>query len=183
MPLVLVNEPLSSTCNTYVSAAEMSAYVEDRVPDSAVGAAWRQLSAELKATYLVNATRLIDSIMDWSIGSKYSRDQRLDWPRYDAWVEGWLLESTTFPTPVKEATCEMAVWSMQNNGLVAVSQDAAYDSIKVGTLTIDFNQDVQGPLNKYYPDIIAYLLKDYGSVSNPQIPGANMAKNVTLRRA
>lgn len=183
MPLVLNNDPLAAGCNTYVSASEMATYVEDRCPDPEVGAAWRLLSNELKATYLVNATRSIDMIMDWSIGTKYSRDQNLDWPRYNAWVEGYLLDSTTFPEPVKDATCEMAIWAMQNNGLVAVSQDAAYDSIKVGPLTIDFNQDVQGPLNKYYPDIIAYLLKDYGSVGNPMIPGANMAKNVTLRRA
>jgi len=182
MPLVLDNEPLSPTCNTYVSAAEMAAYVQDRCPDSAVGVAWRALSNELKATYLVNATRSIDMIGDW-IGSKYSRDQNLDWPRYNAWVDQWLLDSTLFPERLKEATCEMAIWSMQNAGLVAVAQDAAYDAIKVGPITIDFNQQVQGPLNKYFPDIVAYLLKDLGSVNNPEIPGANMVRQVKLVRA
>jgi hypothetical protein len=182
MALVVDNEPLSVTCNSYVSLADMLSYVTQRCSDASIAPAWRQLSEEQKTTYLVNATRSLDMICDW-IGNKYSREQQLDWPRYDAWIDGYLQDADRFPKQLLPATCEMAIWAMQNNGAVSVQQDAAYDLIKVGPLTIDYNQDVQGPLNKYFPDILAYLIRDIGSVNNPEIPGANMAKNVRLVRA
>lgn len=182
MSLTVVTTPLDPLCNSYVSLAEMLAYVTDRVSDSAVLTAWTALTTDQKSTYVVNASRSIDTFTIW-IGDKYSRDQRLDWPRVNAYIDGFILDQITFPDRVKEATCEMAIFSMQNNGLISVAQNAALDSVKVGPITVDFNEDVGGSAEKYFPDIVAYLLSDYGTVNNPDLPNSRSIRVARLLRA
>lgn len=181
MALVVDNSPLSPTCNSYASLAEMSTYVTDRASE-AVAEAWLDLDPAEKARLLVNATRTIDSSAEW-IGRKYFREQKLDWPRYDAYVDGYLLDVDVFPTAVVEATCEMAIWAMQNAGLVAVQQNAAFDSVKVGPITIDFNEKVGGSMDKYYPDIVPMILADLATFKNPPLPSANQLRVARLTRA
>lgn len=182
MALVVDNTPLSVTCNSYASVQEMDDYVTDRVPDPAVKTAWDALTDPQQAMYLVNATRSLDSYAEW-IGRKYSREQKLDWPRYDAWVDGYLLEVTTFPSSVVEATCEMAIWAMQNAGVVAVQQNAAFNSIRVGPIAIDFNEGVGGSKDKYFPDIVAAILEDYATLANPALPSSTSVRVVRISRA
>ena len=182
MALVVVSDPLNPSANSYVSLAEMLDYVTTRVPDSSVLTAWTALTADQKAMYVVNATRSIDSSCEW-FGLKYSRDQRMDWPRYDVWVDSFMLDVTIVPQAVKEATCEMAIWTMSNNGLVAVGQNAAFNSIKVGPINIDFNESVGGSADKYFPDIVAMLLRDLGVMSNPSLPGSRQMKVARTYRA
>jgi hypothetical protein len=183
MALVVDNVPMSPTCNSYASLAEMLAYVTERVPDPAVLAAWTSLTEAQKSMYLVNATRSIDSFADW-VGDRYYSQQRLDWPRYNTWIDGrYWLETAIFPSQVIEATCEMAIWMMQQNGVVAQAQNLAYDSIKLGPITIDFNETAGGTLNKYFPDVIAIILKDLAVLNNPDLPSANRLKVATLHRA
>lgn len=160
----------------------MLTYVTDRVPNPAVLTAWEALSDELQATYLVNATRSLDMMVEW-IGDRYSRDQKLDWPRVNAFVDGFLLDQISFPQRIIEATCEMAIWAMDNSGIIAVAQTATYDSIKVGPIAIDFNESVALPSEKYFPDILAYLLSEFGELSNPNLPNANRMRVARLQRA
>src|SRR5574337_1958975 len=153
MALVIDTTPLSPTCNSYASLEFMATYVAERVPDTSVQDAWDDLDVEVKSAHLVNASRTLDSLASW-IGDQYSRDQKLRWPRFNAWVEGYLLDVTTFPQPVVEATCEMALWLMGSGGTVSEKQDAAYDSLKVGPITVNYNgrseehtSELQSPLN------------------------------------
>ncbi len=182
MAITIVTDPFDPLCNSYVSLAEMVTYLTDRVPDETVLTAWTALADALKATYLVNATRSLDMMVEW-IGDRYSRDQKLDWPRVNAYVDGFLLDQITFPDRVKEGAMEMAIWSMQNDGVVSVQQNAAFDSIKVGPINIDFNENVGGARNQYFPDVLAYLLSEYGQLFNPNLPGANTMKVAKLQRA
>lgn len=132
--------------------------------------------------HLVNATRCIDSYAEW-IGDRYSRDQRLDWPRVNAYVDSFIIDQISFPIEVVEATYEMALWLMTNSGATYVDQSSSYDSIKVGPITIDFNQQALGAARQYFPDIVASLLKDLGTVQNPDLPGQTKLKMVRLQRA
>lgn len=157
-------------------------YVATRVPSSTTVTAWEDLDTEVQSLYLVNATRAIDMYVEW-IGDKYSRDQRLDWPRVNAYVDSYLVDQITFPLPVVEATYEMALWMMANSGEVYVDQTSSYDAIKVGPITIDFNQQALGSARQYFPDIVAALLKDYGSIQNPDLPGQMKLKLAKLQRA
>lgn len=182
MALVVDNTPLSATCNSYVGLAEMLSYVSDRVTDPTILVAWNNLPPSSKVAYLVNATRTIDSICEW-IGQKYSSAQRLAWPRFNAIVDGYDIPNTLFPESVVEATCEMAIWSMQNNSLISVQQNSAFDSVKVGPIVIDFNENVGGSSEKYSPDIVAMILKDYATINNPHLPGQKTMRVARLHRA
>ena len=186
MALVIDNEPLSPTCNSYASAAEMGAYIAERVPDPAVAVAWGALTPEQQAMYLVNATRTLNSLAEW-YGDRYYNYpyQQLDHPRYNLYVGGQSVNTNTteFLQPLIEATCEMAIWAMQQAGVVAQAQNLAFDSIKLGPITIDFNESAGGTLNKYFPDIVAIILKDLATMNNPDLPGANRLKVAKVHRA
>lgn len=182
MALVINTEPFSPDCNSYAGLAGMADYVATRVPNEATATAWDDLDDVKKSMYLVNATRSIDSYVEW-IGDKYSRDQRLAWPRVNAYDDGFILDQITFPDEVVEATYEMALWMMINSGEVYIDQSSSYDAIKVGPITIDFNQQALGAARQYFPDIVSALLKDLGSVQNPDLPGQTKLKIGKLQRA
>lgn len=182
MALTVDNSPFSATCNSYVSIAEADTYVVDRVHDSALAASWAALNTAAKSKYLVNATRSIEMISEW-IGDRYSRDQKLGWPRVNAFVDNYLVDQVTFPEPVKEATIEMAMWSLANSGAVAVSQNSSFDSVRVGPIEIDFNESSGLPAEKYFPEIVAYLLREYGTLTDPQMPGSKSVRVSRLIRS
>lgn len=182
MALVVNSTPLASANNSYASLAEASEYVTTRIVDTVVQTAWEELDDEMKGTYLVNASRTLDNLCEW-IGDKYSRDQGLDWPRVNAYVDGYVVDQITFPRPVVEAAIEMAVWSMTNSGSISVGSNSQFDSIKVGPIAIDFNESAGIASSKYFPDIVSMLLKDYGGIAQPELPSNTMMKQVTLVRA
>lgn len=181
MTLVVDSTPLSPTNNSYASVEEATEYVSTRVSLD-MFSSWDSLDDEDKKKYLVNASRALDSMCEW-IGDRYSRDQGLKWPRMNAWVDGWLLDQTTFPKAVVEATIEQALWSMDNSGAVSVTGNSQFDSIKVGPIAIDFNESAGLATQEFFPDIVAALLKDYGGINQPDLPANNMLKQVRLVRA
>jgi hypothetical protein len=181
--LQLVTDLFSPTANTYVSVEEMTDYVSTRVADPTMLDAWLDLDPDRQIMYLVNATRSIDMMSTW-IGDKYSQQQGLDWPRYNVWYEGYILNiEGVAPQRVKEATCEMALWMMQNSGAMSTGSNVAYDSIKVGPIAIDFNEGAGGTSKVYFPDIIPALLKGLADVQNPDLPSTNKLKIARLYRA
>lgn len=180
MPLVVNSTPLSPSNNSYSSVAGANTYVADRV-DSTRAAAWDLLDDSQKGQYLVNASRALDSMCEW-IGDRYSRDQGLKWPRVNAFVDGYLVDSITFPLPVVEAAIEMALWYMDNSGGVSTRSNAEFDSIKVGPINIDFNEGSGQQLDEYFPAIVATILKDYGGINNPNVPSTGMIKQARLVR-
>jgi hypothetical protein len=185
MALIVDNEPLSLTCNSYASIEEMSAYVEERSTAEAK-AAWDALSPEEQAKYLVNMSRLLDSLCEWEGDRYYNYPyQVLAHPRYNLYIDGRLIntDATVFPRPVVEATCEMVIWSMANDGAISVSQNSEFDSIKVGPLEIDFNEGAGGTKDKYFPDIVALILRGWGTFQNPLLPGSKQIRTVRLLRA
>lgn len=182
MALVVNSTPLDPACNSYASIAAADEYVSTRVPDSAARTAWAALTVDQKGMYLVNASRAIDSFVDW-VGDRYTRDQGLSWPRINAYVDGWLLDNITFPIQVVQATVEMAVWSMSNSGATSVTNNAQFDSIEVGPINIDFNESSGLPSQSYFPDNVAILLKGFGLINNPDVPSSGRMRVATLVRA
>jgi hypothetical protein len=162
----------------------MATYVSQKLVDEAGVAvdSWNDLESPVKAAYVVNATRRLDGLVDW-IGDRYFKDQKLMWPRVNAWFDSFLLDNTVFPQAVKDATCEMAFWLAQNDGVISTTPDDSYDSIKVGPININFNTKTSRGPNQYAPDSVAILLKGYGVLNNPDIPGASRLKIVRLSRA
>ena len=182
MALVVNTDPFNAACNSYASIAFADDYALLRVPSDTVQAAWAALDTPDKSMYLVNATRFLDSAAVW-IGDRYSRDQQLDWPRTNAWVQGFLLDVTTFPRRLVEATVEMALFTMGLEGEVSVAEQDSLGAIQVGPIHLKFNNDSGQPAVRYFPDIVAYLLRDLGSLTDPNTPSNKSIKVVTLQRA
>jgi hypothetical protein len=160
----------------------MLSYVTDLAASETLLEQWNDLSAAMKAAHLVNASRRLDGLMTW-IGDRYSEEQNLKWPRVNAVVDGFLIDSITFPLPVKSATCEMALWLMTNENAIAVTQGAAYSAIRVGPINVDFNDKLATASEKYCPDMVAIILADYGELNSPDLPGSNKLKVARLFRA
>jgi hypothetical protein len=182
MALTVVTDLLHPSCNSYASTAAMAAYLRDRVPDESALDAWNDLSSDQQAMYVVNATRTLDGLVEW-IGDKYSYDQRLKWPRFNAWVDGYYLRVPDLPPAVMEATCEVALWTLQNDGLISTHEESAYSRIRVGPILIDTNKNSGIPTDKFLPDSVAIILKGLGTVTQPDLPGSRGVKVVRLIRA
>jgi hypothetical protein len=174
--------PAASACNSYVSLADMASYVSQRVPDEVLASQWNDLEAEKKALYVVEASQRLDQMIDW-IGLRYSDGQGMKWPRYDAIVDGVELDSSVFPQVLVHATCEMALWLCQNAGASSVTQNAAFDSVRVGPIRVDFNEQAGGPSQRFVPDIVAMKLSDIGTVKSPTVPGTKTIQVARLLRA
>jgi hypothetical protein len=99
------------------------------------------------------------------------------------YIDGYIIDSTIVPDAIKDATCELVVWLIGNSGAISQTQDASYDSIKVGPLVIDFNEQVAGSKYKYFPDIIGYIISGYGTLKEPELPSSRSVKVARLIRA
>lgn len=182
MPLTLDSTPLSPTQNSYVSSSEMVDYVQGRVSSVDTQTAWHNLDQSAQIAYIVNATRSLDNIVNW-IGEQYSRNQTLRWPRVAAFIENFQLDVDTTPVAVKEATCEMALWLMGLGGATSVQGNEAFQRLWVGPIKLQFNDQSGSPATRYMPDIVAQILRDYGSFESPATPGGRTARMGSLQRA
>lgn len=182
MTLSVISTPLDPGQNSYVSLSEMTAYLTDRVFDPTILTTWTALTASQQAAAVVNASRSLDTSAKW-IGDQYSRDQKLKWPRTNAWVEGFLIDVVSTPELVKEATCEMAIWIVQNAGAVSVQNQEAFDRIWIGPLKLNMNDADGQPAYQYFPDTVAMILSDLAVMQAPDVPGGNSMRVVHLSRA
>ena len=182
MTLVVDAVPLSETCNSYITRAAADTYVADKVPVASVQTAWSALSNAAKDLLLVRATEFLDGLVSW-FGDRYTSDQNLKWPRINFFVEGLLFDfGLAFPQKVTYATVEMALFLMQqSNATSGTNEDVAYDAVEIGPLKIDFNIPATA-VTKYFPDIIPILLKDLGTIEDPDLPKTNRLKQVKLVR-
>ena len=175
----------SATCNVYITRADADTYVADKVAVTAVVTQWSALANADKDMYLVRATEFLDGLVTW-FGDRYTSDQKLKWPRINFYVEGLLFDFglTTAPPKVKYATVEMALFLMQQeNATWEANENVTYDAVEIGPLKIDFNTAGTGAATRYFPDILPILLKDLGTIEDPDLPKTNRLKIAKLVRA
>lgn len=144
-----------ANANSYVDVATANAYFDGHQ----FGATWRALEVsdqDQQARLLITATRILNRRR--YRGALSSNTQKLEWPRayvpmpYDPDVQlppGTLplllgyYDPTTIPTPVIEATCELALELL---GAGADNPFGADDTINV-------RSDKTGPLETTYADL------------------------------
>lgn len=128
--------------NTYVDDTEAKLYFGGRI--SAEG--YMDVDGTQQEKLLRTATIFLDSRINW-VGFKKDRTtpQALEWPRVDSLDTGSAEDilGGAIPQDLKNAQCEMALY-LANNGEPSESSDL--DSIKVGSLVIDFNEFKQSHL-------------------------------------
>lgn len=128
--------------NTYVTDIEAKTYFEGRI--SAEGYTGANSTDQEKL--LRTSTIFLDSRISW-VGYKKDRTtpQTLEWPRVDSLDTDSAVDilDGAIPQDLKNAECELALY-LANNGEPSESSDL--DSIKVGSLVIDFNEFKQSHL-------------------------------------
>jgi Putative DnaT-like ssDNA binding protein len=104
----LVATPASATANSYATVAEADAYHDSRLHREDWAATGSDVAT--KTVALIMATRLLDSMYEWSSWSTHSLTQALQWPRISMMARNRLsyIDNETIPTELKNATAEFA---------------------------------------------------------------------------
>lgn len=149
--------------NSYVTAAEANSYFEGRLNSEG----YTEADADIQEKALRQAVTMLDSRISW-IGDIKDQitPQALAWPRvYDLTLptpEDILVLGSAIPQDLKNAQNEMAIFLI-NNG--EPEESNALDAIKVGSLTIDFNEFKS---NQLVPDIIWSMISYLGNRKSPK---------------
>lgn len=89
--------------NSYMSAADVVQYAKDR----------QHTFSTSVNVLLIKAMDYIESLS--YKGSKLTRDQGLQWPRYNVIIDGYYLDSDIIPNELKKALAECAIAIDQGN--------------------------------------------------------------------
>jgi hypothetical protein len=110
--VVVVATAGSASANSYVTLAEAESYFESRLNVTA----WSAATTDTKNRAIVQATRHLDSTLDW-VGERSSTSQALAWPRTGVLTrdEDDYLDDATIPQVLKDATCEQALAELGAN--------------------------------------------------------------------
>ncbi|UXO93741.1 putative minor tail protein [Pseudanabaena phage Pan1] len=128
--------PLTVGTDAYSSLADVRAFWAARGDT-----AWAALSDTAAEVLIRKATDYVDRTWEF-IGDKATAAQRLKWPRKFAEVEGYLLDDTTIPWQVQEATALVAeLYRLGTFDLEGVVTDdaAAIQMQKVDVITVQYD--------------------------------------------
>lgn len=141
---ILVATVGSSTANSYATVAEATTYLNERLNATAWTTAITAATGDPERA-LIQATRLIDreSFEGDSVyplnGASSDTTQALKWPRYATTNDdGWEWLQSVIPQCVKDATCELALYLL-NQGTGDPTQPTGLEgfaNVKVGALDI-----------------------------------------------
>jgi hypothetical protein len=157
----------------------VDAYIGAHFVSPALVAKWNSLVTGQKEAALIRAAQLLDRHVKWT-GDIASDTQALSWPR--AWVldrYGREIASTIIPTFLKEFQIETALWIIDQAGLIPQVGNSEFESVRVGTLEIDFNEQ-GGVRRSLLPEEVVAALRPMG-VYYAETPGT--PKTVSLLRA
>lgn len=141
-----------ANANSYISEADADVYIEKHLYGTSFSGSSDKVAA------LQMATRLIDSYFKFE-GRKVNDTQALEFPRFDITDRsGFLIESTTIPTALKDATAELA------NRLIASDRTAdpagkGFKNLKAGSL--DMTPDTTDKVT-VLPDTVVKMLSPFG---------------------
>lgn len=153
--MALITTTGGYTSNSYCTEAEMEAYFDDHPYASG----WS--FNERRAIY---STTLLDSLCSW-YGFKWDYRQSLEFPRAvymnteDRLALGF--EIPVLPIEIKNAQCELDLHIFKNSTSLLPSNNL--DSVKVGPLEVNFNQDRPGG-QELLPAIVQGMVKKWGTV-------------------
>lgn len=144
--------------NSFASVAVADTYVADRGI-----AGWASLTNTVKEQALIRATDYLEATYRnaWK-GFRNSQTQALSWPRYDVFVEQFLVSNSIVPDVVIRATIEMAIRASTNDTLIP-DTERTITREKVDVIEIDYSEF--GPRSAQYTEI-ARILSPYTNASS-----------------
>lgn len=140
--------------NSYVTVEEADDYLVQNIH---VAEKWDALDVETKQYLLSWASRYLDQHARWNGYPTYPA-ARLKWPRSYVRVNGCIIDNHTIPQPIKDATCELARYLLDND-LGDVRGQDGLEKIKVDVIEITFNAGYR--LAKVPPEL-NWMLLGYG---------------------
>ncbi len=168
--------PGSATANSYCSIAQADLYFSTGFKKTA----WTDAAADYKSMSLIEATRLLDTLVDWS-GVKSTTAQSLRFPRtllpnpdYAADAQTQYLSSTEIPAFLISATCELAYDVLKNDGF-SVS-DGELTDIKVGPIAVAFSEKIK---SRGFSQVIQTMISKWGTY---ELLSSSAVKTVRLVR-
>ena len=158
MALIVEDGSAKTDAESYISLADADTY-----HTSFTGSTnWSGASDPAKEIALRKATLYLDLQYNgrW-LGSRYTENQALAWPRMNvADVDGYLYEVTEIPVALKRATAEAALRVVIGDDLLGVitSPGAVQEeSVKVGPVTETIKYVGGKPNSNVYPKIEAMI--------------------------
>lgn len=154
MTIIVEDGTNISGANSYISEADLTAYATARGITLVTGT--EQL--------LVKAMDYIESLL--YKGSKLTRDQGLQWPRYDVIIDGYYFNTTQIPQQLKNGLAECAIAIDQDtdplrNAPVLVSRE------KVDVIEVEYSPgSPQYEINRRIKNALWKLLAAGGNSSN-----------------
>lgn len=163
MSLVIEATPGLPTSNSYLTLEEAQSLFATMLDRDNAG--WQAQTDNTKNKLLVQATRSIDEAFNF-MGYRTNDSQSLQWPRSDVPVEGiyanssnyQLLDYTTIPMAVKQATVDMARTILVRD-IHAQSPTALIAKAELGSLKVEFNDS---PDVTQVPGNVISSLRKYG---------------------
>jgi hypothetical protein len=136
--------------NSYISRADAETYFADRLNSSE----WDDATDANKDAALIQATRMID-YRDY-IGVRTDSDQALKFPRSGLVDDGVALDPDEVPQSVLDATCELALYALQED-YSALGDLDDYSSVTVGPISVETRAGSGG--GKKFPPFVTQLLR------------------------
>lgn len=152
MALTVEDGTVVANAESYVTVAAANTYWAYRN-----NAAWSAASEAQKEAALREATQFLDGSYVWS-GTLVSSAQPLEWPRVLSLDRaGRTITSTTIPTALKSAQCELALEALSGRLMATLERGGRVASESLGPLAVTYFPDAPG--GKRYP-FISLLVKD-----------------------
>jgi hypothetical protein len=160
MAITIVATPGATNANSYVTEAELTTWIEDRLRNSAAVAA---ATSDTKKKALVLATRLLDELVEWDGYPTNAETQALQWPRFELFDQnGWFIPWNAIPTRLKNATCEFACNLIDGDRTAEVAT-TGIDRIKAGPVELEFSKS-NPPSRKVLTDTVIQMVALWGEV-------------------
>ena len=121
----------ATNANSYLTDTEADTYFESQLfVDS-----WDNESQSVKQKALVLATKYIDQ--EYFAGVKSTQTQSLEFPRIGVVnKQGYYVDNTTIPQALKDATCELAIFIIEEGKRQNVHQDSKIESYNLDGISV-----------------------------------------------
>jgi hypothetical protein len=134
MPTIIVEDGSGITdANSYVTVAELQKYCDDR------GFVLPNLALEVM---IIKAMDYIEAQADRFQGYIGNPFQRLQWPRLDVYINGFLVPSDVIPEPLKKAQMQLALEVAKGVDLMPTSSGQFVVREKVGPIETQYSESV-----------------------------------------
>ena len=126
MSVVIEDGTVVFAANSYVSETDLVSYAAAR-----------------GKTLVTDSTQLLIEAMDYIeglfyVGTKFRRDQPLQWPRVNVYIDDWYQNVFTIPKELKKAQMEVAIAIDEGNSpLSLIERDIQKESI-AGVISVEY---------------------------------------------